>query len=351
MVNNLDRFKREPRRIYALSDNDLNSLSLSASGGAFALIAREVLKQGGVVFGSAMETNGYVRHVKITSCSDLPKIQGSNYTKSSLGRTFKECFDIVSQGRLVLFSGTPCQIYALAHYFEKKGQDYCKDNLLTCDLVCHGVTDQRLFRSYIKWLEEQKRAIPGTLHFQFRAKDQGWGLNYKYSFRDKSGKVKEVFGPAWSDRYYKAYLDGFLFEDRCYSCSFATKGRLGDFTLGDYWGIEQQHPEFPSEKGASLVFLNSERAEAFFDNYMKDQCLYMASTFEKASRENSNLIRPSCLSEEFIAIRAKIDKCVKTKNYYVIFSELLRERGIKAFIKQVLPQQALNFLVFKGKKK
>lgn len=349
MVNALEKLKREPRRIYALQDKNLSSLSLSASGGAFALIAREILKQGGVIFGSAMEENGYVHHIKVSSILDLPKIQGSNYTKSSLEGTLKECFEIVSQGQLVLFSGTPCQIDALAHYFIKKGQNICKDNLLTCDLVCHGVTDPYLFRSYIKWLEEQNKALPGTLRFRFRAKDRGWGLNFKYTFRNKSGKTKEVFGPAWNDRYYNAYLEGFLFEARCYSCAFASKGRLGDFTLGDYWGIEKEHPEFQSERGASLVFLNSERAEKFFDSYMKNQCVYLDSTFEKASKENSNLKSPTCLPKEYSSLRQKIDSCMKDANYYFIFNELLREKGIKATIKRILPQRILNFIVFNNK--
>lgn len=33
----------------------------------------------------------------------------------------------------------------------------------------------------------------------------------------------------------------------------------GDITIGDYWGIEKEHPEFYSTKGVSCLLVNTER--------------------------------------------------------------------------------------------
>lgn len=346
MVQKTDRFKKNPQRILAFQDKDSSSLALSASGGAFAAIARVILEDGGVVFGSAMELGGYIHHIMIDSPSELGRLQGSKYSKSNLERTIIQCCEMLRSGRKVLFSGTPCQIFALGSYLEKKGISLENENLLTCDLICHGVTRPGLFEAYIHWLEKKNKAEQGSLNYIFRSKQRGWGLIYRYTYISKAGKDKVVFGPAYSDRYYKAYLSGYLFEKRCYSCPFATKARLGDFTLGDYWGIEKQHPNFPYKQGASLVFLNTGKAENLFESSLKDQCLYLDSTFEKASKENSNLLVPSSFPIEFEKLSLEVEKAEKEGKYDYIFNELLCEKGFKAAIKKILPRWLLIKLSF-----
>ena len=62
-----------------LQDKDGESLKNSTSGGAFASIARYVLKQGGVVFGAAYDELLNVSHVAVERLEDLHLLQGSKY--------------------------------------------------------------------------------------------------------------------------------------------------------------------------------------------------------------------------------------------------------------------------------
>ena len=47
----------------------------------------------------------------------------------------------------------------------------------------------------------------------------------------------------------------------CYSCMFASKSRITDFTIADFWGIEKVKPDLDYTKGVSLLTVNSEKGK------------------------------------------------------------------------------------------
>ena len=55
-----------------------------------------------------------------------------------------ECEKFLKNNRKVMFSGTPCQVAALKHYLQ---HDY--DNLLTVDIICHGVPSPKVWNLYL----------------------------------------------------------------------------------------------------------------------------------------------------------------------------------------------------------
>lgn len=87
----------------------------SSSGGAFTALAQYVLARGGSVFGAAFdyEHDGQVRHVEIDNAADLPQLQTSKYAASTLGDIYQKVLARLKEGKLVLFSGTPCQTEGL----------------------------------------------------------------------------------------------------------------------------------------------------------------------------------------------------------------------------------------------
>ena len=347
MVANFDDFLASPLRVLALRDKDSKSLFRSASGGAFPVLARPVLQEGGVVFGAEMLPGGEVRHVGITDAGELPRIQGSKYVWSDTAGTYGECAEVLNTGSPVLFSGTPCQVFALRSYLANKGVgEGGMQNLLTVDLICHGVTSPELFELYIDWLEEKVGAVPGSLHYEFRSKKRGWGLYYYYYYMSKrDGRKHERFGQCEEDPYYMAFLEGQLYRPSCYKCRFARKERVGDFTIGDFWGIQREHPNFVCNEGASVVLINTPKGIRYFEKCCSDNCYSEDSTWEKASRENRNLCAPTRRNDGGAELARKVEEAVLRGDADTVFGGLLkRPRSLKMAAKRVLPYPLILFL-------
>ena len=108
----------EPKSVYAAVSRNKSQIKKSASGGIFAALATFVLNRGGVVYGSSMERNGnkfIIRHRGITSMEELPLLQGSKYVQSEIGNCYKEIRSHLVNGKIVLFSGVPCQCACLLY--------------------------------------------------------------------------------------------------------------------------------------------------------------------------------------------------------------------------------------------
>lgn len=338
----IQKYKQEPMRILALQDKNQKSLEKSASGGAFAVLARNVLLMQGIVFGVSLSTKGVAYYRRVTSLQELPEIQGSKYVQSDTNGIFRDVESALKENKCTLFCGLPCQVYALKAYLDKRKVNM--DMLLTCDLICHGVTDPDLLTMYFEWLENRKRAKSNSLKYIFRSKSYKWGLYYLYEYTDRRDRRRVVQGPSNDDPYCRGYLGGQLFRERCYSCSFACKERVGDYTLGDYWGIEKAHPDFYSEKGVSLVLINSKKGQSFFEENCSADCIWIDSSFEKASAENANLRRPSSKTEEGIILAQRVASAQKNNDADLIFSKLLIEPGFKAAVRRMLPKSILRIL-------
>lgn len=309
------RETNEPIKVYALARKDAISLKKSASGGAFAGLAEQWIEQGGVVFGASLrKCNGKLVpcHVSAQKKEDLFPLLGSKYVQSDLGQTFLETKELLEHGRKVLFSGTPCQIAALKNWLRK---DYSE--LLTIDLVCHGVPNAVMFQDYIEI--ESKKVGHIAEDFRFRDKEMGWGLNAKLIYSNNS-EQHSVCIPSHNSSFYELFLRGEIYRENCYSCPYANSHRPGDMTIGDYWGIEKQHPEYlkpegtlDCEEGVSLLIINTKKgAEAFekFGSVFK----YYPSIFEKAAKYNEQLNNPSQAGSN----RSKILMLYRDKGYEAV---------------------------------
>lgn len=273
-----------PECTYAMCAKSERMLKRSASGGAFAVLARKTILDGGIVFGAAFDKEWNVCHIGVENNKDLYKLQGSKYVQSNTDTTYQQVKYYLKKGRKVLYSGTPCQIAGLYGFLGKDDE-----NLLTIDLICHGVPNQRIFKDYL-------RSLGKVECFTFRDKSLGWGINGLAILKGKSKKVK-IWQSASPYLYY--FSQGMIYRDSCYQCKYACKHRPADLTLGDYWGIEKQHPDylrkdgFSTEKGISVVIANTVKGVTALQ-----QCCEAAvmknSTFEKAAAGNVQLVKPVC---------------------------------------------------------
>lgn len=279
-------------KCYAAAAKNAQITARSSSGGIFAVLAKYVMQKKGVVFGAVMskENNAFVvKHILVDNEEELYRLQGSKYIQSNIGNTYIQARDILDTGRLVLFSGTPCQIAGLKGVLGKKYK-----NLLTVDIICHGVPNAEIFNNYIKVTEN--RAKMEIVDYIFRNKEKGWGLNIKLNCK-KNNKEHFICTDGRTTSFYKYFLDNLLYRESCYNCKYTSDARPADITLGDFWGIEKEHPEildnykFSEMRGISCVIINTPQGVKFFDSIYED-VFTEESDFERISRNNAQLRRP-----------------------------------------------------------
>lgn len=275
-----------------LQDADGDSLRLSSSGGAFATIARVILKRGGAVFGAAFDDALVVCHLMVLESKDLFKLQGSKYVSSDLKDSFKKIKGLLDNGRPVLFSGTPCQVAGLKSFLGKT-----TDLLWTIDLVCHGTPSQKLFQKYLLWLGEKRKSK--VEHFIFRNKKKfGWKIMGEY----RCGGKNYVINPS-CDPFYSSFLRGETFRKSCYFCRFANLKRFGDFTVGDFWGFynDSSSLKMDAKKGMSILLVNTPRGMDLLKE-IETNAKIIPMDLDAVCSGNGNLYYPS----EFKPIRDEI---------------------------------------------
>ena len=56
----------------------------------------------------------------------------------------------------------------------------------------------------------------------------------------------------------------------CYECPYKSVHHPGDITIADYWGIDNASPGFNDNKGVSLVLVNTEKGQEYFEKAKND---------------------------------------------------------------------------------
>ena len=60
------------------------------------------------------------------------------------------------------------------------------------------------------------------------------------------------------------FVGNLCLRPSCYDCQFKGINRVSDFTLGDYWGVWSQLPEFNDGKGTSIVLIHSKKGRSIW---------------------------------------------------------------------------------------
>ncbi len=250
-------------KVYAVKNNDESIRNASSSGGVFYLLAKEVLKKDGVVYGAAFDKELNLVH-QSTENADIRKLMQSKYLQSNTGDTFVKVRNELKEGRFVLYAGTPCQVNGLKNYI---GKNY--DNLLLVDFVCHGVPSPKVFSKYIKEWEEKEKAK--VVDVKFRDKATGWSsFSLKIVFDDGRERLVRMN----KDVYMQLFLKNIDLRASCYHCMAKGENRASDITLADFWGGNKRYPDFVDDTGTTLVFVNSDKGEKTF-NAIKDDVCYI----------------------------------------------------------------------------
>ena len=320
-------------KVFALQINDEGQLYKSASGGAFAVIAKEVISQGGVVYGVIYDDEMKVCHSRTETIDGLEKMYSSKYVQSNTKTTFKQAKEDLENKKTVLFSGTPCQIAGLKSYLRK---DY--ENLLTVDLVCHGVPSPKIFEIYKKEFMQKRPKDEWLLNIDFRSKIQSWSNEVV-----EINTASNIYAiQANNDNFMKAFLSDLSTNSACHNCQFNNLPRVADLSLGDFWGVDDYDKTLNNNKGLSIVLMNNQKGRKWFEK-IKDNCMTKDVPLDMVVKCNPNIkgsSKPHKKRLEFFedinsgkTLKSCVKKYCKTPLHIAIY--------------RFLPQFAKNFIKYK----
>lgn len=226
----------------------------SRSGGVFTAFSDVVLNQGGVVYGSVLDDKFTATHIRAESFNDRDRMRGSKYVQSTLGETFKQVKEDLIKDRKVLFSGTSCQIAGLHRFL---GEEY--KNLLCIDIVCHGVPSPQIWLDYLTWIGKGREI--SSVDFRNKGKF-GWAKHIE-SVYFSNGESSD------SSVFKSLFMSNYILRPACYKCPYKDIMHPGDITIADFWGINKAAPDFDDDKGVSLILVNNQKGQVFFEQIQR----------------------------------------------------------------------------------
>lgn len=344
----------------------------SSSGGVFLPLAREVINQGGVVFGAVYDESWEVHHVYAEKIEDVYPMMGSKYLQSKIENSFKDAERFLKQGREVLFVGSPCQIAGLRTYLRNKQYP----NLLAVDFLCHGVPSPGVWRRYLAETyggynaKEQSRlqatagknsVLLSSLNatspigdIKFRDKTESGWKKFRFVVRQKSASKADQNTVLSSDIHYdNPFMRGFLSDiylrPSCYACKCKNGVNHSDMTIADFWGINQVAPEFDDDKGVGLVLLNTKKGEDYFSRLSMnvlpstlEQAHFYNGGFNEHTKAHPKRDKFFMLIENGKIVKSAVDICLK-----ISLSSRVKNKTkclVKEVVKQVLGDKGVDVI-------
>lgn len=322
------------KTVYACSNKNQKIKDKSSSGGVFSALAECVILQGGIVYGFAFADDFSVKCVGVEDVSDLNRLYGSKYVEGTIEKAlYLDIKKQVDSGRTVMFSGTSCQIAAVKLF---AGAD--TENLITVEVVCHGVPSQKVYVSYLNFLKNKYKS--DIQNITFRSKKYGWE-NFSTKVEFTNGKKYQKISSI-EDKYMRGFLLNMYSRKSCANCKFKLDNTSADFTIGDFWRIDRWHKDLYKKDGVSLVVVNSTVADELFDK-VKNKIEFTKVDYETAIKCNGVIIESnpsnsnrSVFFDDFISGDMKYEQLMKKYCYVKVHDRIFTKLGLKPLIKKLL---------------
>lgn len=249
-----------PKVAIGAVSKDKETWKRSASGGAFSEICRTWGDEETLVVGAAWD--GFqVCHISVTGVENIAPLCKSKYVASSIGDTFLEISEVLSAGKKVIFCGTPCQVAGLHSFL-----GHPHDNLLTIDLICHGVGSPAVFAACMDLLQKQFGKTIST--YEFRAKQSAYYADYLTKITFPEDETEEYL---MNDPYVQLFLSQRALRTSCAgACIYRNEDRPGDITIADLKGLLELFPHLEGTKrNYSTVVANTKKGRAVVEQLHK----------------------------------------------------------------------------------
>lgn len=251
---------------YGCTLKETKQLSKSTSGGFFYAIADYVIKNGGVVYGALYEDAVHVTHERITDSSQLYRLQKSKYSQSNLKNSFSRVQSDIMKNKIVLFSGTPCQIAGLQCFLNTE-----YSNLILLQVFCSEVVSPLAWEKYVEYLNGLYSIDAVEVDTRCKLSHSGQEGRVVYNWkmpvievRAQSNHILNI--PREKDWFTTAFSEHLISRKSCSECEFKMTGNkiFADISIGDFWGCENNAPECFDQAGVSAVLIHTKKGKHIF---------------------------------------------------------------------------------------
>ena len=245
-----------PLHVFAAKHTEKSVIMNSSSGGLFTAVSDLLLSNNGSVYGVVFNAQFGVEHTRATTQSDRDRMRGSKYVQSNIGYTMRQIHHDLQDGTHVLFTGTPCQIDALNTYLRMANAN--TERLVTCEVICNGVSSPELWRRYVEEYLGLKRIQ--KIWFRFKhPKIHGsiFAVQNKYGWLNLSGY------------YSQLYTSKNCYNEACYHCKYTERKRYSDLSIGDFQGRSDTPVKLDPTNGLSVILVNTEKGKMVWDKIAK----------------------------------------------------------------------------------
>lgn len=318
--SNNDIKMKLPDRAYASWSNDEHERKTSTSGGIASCISQYIINNGGVVYGAAYNRQLGVNHIRVDESDKLKDLKGTKYVHSWINSSFKKIKGDLNQGKKVLFIGTPCQVSGLNSYLSRE-----YENLITIDIVCHGVPPQKLFKEHIDSIVENRQYC-------------------RVSFRDKDGYIMKIIKnenliyrcEMMKDNYYRGFIRSLYNRYSCNNCKYYGNKRVSDLTIGDFWGLGKLQPfNYDIKDGVSLILINTTKGNSIIEQ-CKTNLFIEERSLNEAFLNNEPLNNIMTVHKKYEYFRKKYKLYGFEETVRICFKNEDIAIGIKNIIKKLL---------------
>ena len=87
----------------------------------------------------------------------------------------------------------------------------------------------------------------------------------------------------------QGFIRGIFLQPACYQCKFKEIKHNSDLTLGDFWGIRKELPEYYNFYGVSAILVHSQKGEKILKQL--DQIKLKEVSVESVLRGNKNAVK------------------------------------------------------------
>lgn len=307
---------------YIVRHKDSIIVNQSTSGGAFTAVASYLVGQGAVVYGAGYDDRMQVVCKRAEKYEQLGEMRGSKFVQSSLGTTYIQIKNELHEGKVVLFTGTPCQVSGLITFLGTK-----PDNLLCIDFVCRGVPSPGLWKNYVSMMEEKYASK--MIDVKFKHKTYGYHTStMKIVF--ENGKI--YYGSGRIDPYMKAFVKELSSRPSCSACLFKEIERLSDITLFDCYKFSEITDCRDDDKGYTSILIHTNRGRKIF-NEIKNSLWWKAEEIDKLVNKNGIMILNSAQQHP------------KRREFY----EMVESMPIDKAIEMICPITKKDFMIERAK--
>ena len=132
-------------------------------------------------------------------------------------------------------------------------------------MLCGNAPSPLFFKKYLteSFGDQVKR-----YEFRHKSDSHRWdSIHVKIEMKDGTSITRS--GPR-KDDYQRVYHNHTMCAPHCENCRYQAFPRVGDLTMGDFWGIGKREPDLNTTKGVSIVLCNNSKGQTFFDELPKD---------------------------------------------------------------------------------